>query len=390
MNKPIVFILSLFLFSFSYSQDTIKEKKCTLNGYVTDMQSVMIFDSLDGNWIQDNLIHNRLNLKWFPLKCLNFEVSARTRLFAGESVKYTPAYAIQTAKDKGLIDLNITIIDGNSYVLNTQIDRAVVEFDQGNWTISLGRQRINWGRSFVWNPNDLFNSYSFFDFDYPEKPGSDALRIQYYTSETSSAELVAKTDSSKKLTVAGLYKFAAGGYDFQFLGGMINEQDYIIGAGWEGNIKSLSFKGEASYLRPKENFRDTSGVFLICTHFNYLFENSLFLQFEFLYNKQMQTGNFASYYYQPLTVKNLSFTEYNLFAGVSYPFSPLFSGTLSAIYYPEIKGFYIGPSFSYSLTESLDFNLIFQTFRVKEFMNPFTGAADLRISFAFLQFKYNF
>ena len=33
----------------------------------------------------------------------------------------------------------------------------------------------------VWNPNDLFNAFSFVDFDYEERPGSDALRIQKYT-----------------------------------------------------------------------------------------------------------------------------------------------------------------------------------------------------------------
>ena len=387
----ILLLLSLLFSSIATNaQDTIKEKKISLDGYLSDMQSVMIFDSLKGNWIQDNTIHNRLNFKWFPNENFNFELSARTRLFAGESVKYTPGYADQTEQDKGIVDLNDNILHGNSFVLNTQIDRAFIAFDMGKWNITLGRQRINWGRSFVWNPNDLFNSYSFFDFDYPEKPGSDALRVQYYTSETSSAELVAKIDSSKKVSAAGLYKFAAGGYDIQFLAGMIDEHDYVIGAGWEGNIKSLSFKGEASYIHPKEQFADTSGIFLISTHFNYLFENSIFLQVEFLYNQQPQPGNFASFYYQPGNVKNLSFTEYNLFAGISYPFNPLFNASLNAMYYPEIKGFYIGPTISYSLAENLDFNFILQTFRVNDFENPFTGADDLKISFAFIQFKWSF
>ena len=34
-----------------------------------------------------------------------------------------------------------------------------------------GRQRINWGQTFVWNVNDVFNAYSYFDFDYKERPG---------------------------------------------------------------------------------------------------------------------------------------------------------------------------------------------------------------------------
>ncbi|MCG8318265.1 MAG: hypothetical protein MI921_02070 [Cytophagales bacterium] len=50
----------------------------------------------------------------------------------------------------------------------------------------IGKHRINWGKSYVWNPNDVFNAYSFFDFDYEERRGTDALLIKYTTSPFSS------------------------------------------------------------------------------------------------------------------------------------------------------------------------------------------------------------
>lgn len=32
----------------------------------------------------------------------------------------------------------------------------------------------------AWNPNDWFNTYNYFDFDYEERPGTDAIRVRVY------------------------------------------------------------------------------------------------------------------------------------------------------------------------------------------------------------------
>ena len=392
--KNVFFSLLLIFIVTSgiFAQEEETEKKYSLNGYITNMQSVLIYDSIGGNWINDNLIHNRLNFNWYPKDYLSFDISARTRFFSGDRVRQDTLFSENMSKDNGIINMNRNIFSENSFLLNSQIDRAYFAFEEGNLNVTLGRQRINWGRSFVWNPNDIFNSYSFFDFDYPEKPGSDALRIQYYTSATSSAELVVKADSAKKVSGAGLFKFAAGGYDFQIIAGMINEQDYVIGTGWEGNIKSVSFKGEASYLHPKTSFKDTTGVVVASASLSYVFSNSLMLQSEFLYlgsgtidyEIDSVTGLVnVDLVNRDLSVKNLSVSKYSLFGSISYPITPLLNASISAIYYPDLKGYYIGPSLTYSLADNLDFAVIAQTFRIKDFN-------DFKLSFAFLQLKYNF
>lgn len=385
----LLFLLSFLVFNLSAQE---KEKKYSLDGYVNNLQSVM-FDSLKGSWTNDNLIHNRLNFSWFPNSYFTVKLGIRTRVFTGESVKYIPGYADLISGDKGIIDLNTNLVSENSIIINSQIDRAYIAYEKGNLSITAGRQRINWGRSFVWNPNDIFNSYSFFDFDYPEKPGSDALRIQYYTGAVSSADLVAKIDSSKHISAAGMYHFNLASYDFQILAGMISENDYVVGAGWEGAIKSFSFRGEISYLHPKENFSDTTGLLIADVSSDYTFQNSLSLRVEFLYNQQPTTGgisSFQQYYYEPLSVKNLSFTEYNLFGSIAFPITPLFNASLSGMYYPKIKGYFFGPVFSYSLSDNAEFDVLAQTFGGK-LKNTVTGNTEFKqITFAFLQFKYNF
>ena len=150
--------------------------------------------------------------------------------------------------DNGFVRLSDNLSKGNSYVLNSKIDRAYIDYTKDKFQVTIGRQRINWGQCFTWNPNDLFNAYSFFDFDYVEKPGSDAIRMQYYSTNTSTFEFAVKADNNSKVTSALLYRFNKWNYDIQFLGGLLNEQDYVVGTGWSGNIKGASFRGEISYF----------------------------------------------------------------------------------------------------------------------------------------------
>lgn len=136
-----------------------------LNGYVKYMNTTM-FNSVDSVWLVDNLIHNRLNYRWYISDNLTLAIDMRNRLIYGDMVKFIPDYAKSIEADNGFLSfLNNNISDGSSYVLNTTFDRAYLEFNYDKWLITLGRQRINWGQVFAWNPNDIFNSYSFFDFD---------------------------------------------------------------------------------------------------------------------------------------------------------------------------------------------------------------------------------
>ena len=112
-----------------------------------------------------------------------------------------------------MVDMSWNIFDKQSFLFNTTIDRLWLDLHYNKFQVTIGRQRINWGQTFVWNPNDIFNAYSFFDFDYVERPGSDAVRLQYFPSSSSAAELAVKVDDENDITAAGLYRFNRWGYD---------------------------------------------------------------------------------------------------------------------------------------------------------------------------------
>ncbi len=361
------------------------QKKFNISGYISDIPGVTI-DTLSRQWIFNNLIHNRLNFKYFPCNGLSMALEVRNRLSAENSVAGNSATASNFATDNGFVNLTWNIAQGNSYVLNTTADRLWVAYEPGKTRFTLGRQRINWGQTLVWNPNDIFNAYSYFDFDYVERPGSDAIRLQYYGSAVSSFEIAAKMDKDKQLTAAALYKFNACEYDFQVLGGTLNQTDYVAGVGWSGAIYSLAFRGEVSYFHPVKNFRDTSGIVLAAISLDYTFSNSLSLIAEYLYDGLKFNNNisFVSLLNAPMTVKNLSFVNHNFVLQASYPITPILTGSLAGMVFPGITGFYIGPTLSYSLTQNLDATLLDQSFSGR------IGGNSLQLSIIYLRLKYSF
>lgn len=365
------------------SQET--NRNITLSGYTSNMQSVM-FEEFDDDWITDNLIHNRLNFKWYISNFFTTAIEVRNRFIYGELVKYLPNYANLIDRENGWFDLSTNLVEEKSFLLHSTIDRAWIDFTAGNLQIRAGRQRINWGQNFVWNPNDIFNTYSFFDFDYEEKPGSDALRVQYYTGASSLMEAAVKIDANENITAAGKFQFNQWSYDFQILGGLLNSEDWTLGFGWAGDIEGAGFRGEMTYLHPKENFTDTSGILIASLGLDYTFKNSLMIQFEALYNSAtLDISGFEQYYYMPLSVKTISFTDYTFFASVSYPITPLFSGSLSGMYFPSMDGFFLGPNLTYSLSDNLGLSFIAQHFR-----GEFSEGITQKMTLAFLRFKWSF
>lgn len=378
-------MFSLLLMS-AYSQSSVS--KWELNGYLSNMQSVMVLDK-DQPWISDNLFHNRLNLSWYPNANLTTTLQFRNRFMYGQSIQLFEGYAKSIDNEQSFLDLSVNILEGNSYFLNTSVDRAYVQYTLRNFVFTAGRQRINWGQCFAWNPNDIFNVQNFFDFDYPEKPGSDAIRIQYYPNYSSSIELASKLDYQNKLTIAGYYRFNHWSYDFQVLGGILAEEDYIIGLGWSGDIKGAGFRGEMSYFHPKDNIRDTTGIYYSAISFDYTFKNSLYIQTEALFSilpEDFSISGFMEYYQGPLTVKNLSFSQWSWFAQLSFPVSPLLNLSFAGMYFPDLNGFYTGPSMAYSLKDNMELSLISQVFSGKFTESDIVST----MYFAFLRYKFSF
>jgi hypothetical protein len=300
-------------------------------------------------------------------------------------LQYGSTYTGLIGDDPGLIDMSWNLIDEQSIFFNTRFDRLWMDLHYNKFQVTLGRQRINWGQTLVWNPNDIFNAYSFFDFDYIERPGSDAIRLQYFPSSSSSAELAVKADAENNVTAAGLFRFNKWGYDIQFLAGLVNSEDVVIGAGWSGSIGSISFRGEASWFDPYEEFPKSAGTTLITAGLDKVFKDNSMAQVQLMYcNNPLGINNFLSFYSGNLSAKDLAFSEFSAFGLFTWAITPMLNLTLSSMWFPDLDGYYAGPSLDYSLAENVDFSIIWQHF------DATMSGDNTRINLGFLRFKYSF
>ena len=179
--------LCLLVVQLSYAQE--EPDKFTMRGYLKDMAT---FIDVGDSMLFQNQIHNRLNFAWYASDEFTVYAEIRTRILTGDLVRHVPGYDRIIDSNNDYFDLSVNVINKRSILWNTMADRLYVQWNKGNWEIKVGRQRVNWGINLAWNPNDLFNAYSYFDFDYEERPGSDAIRISYYTGVASGIEVAVK------------------------------------------------------------------------------------------------------------------------------------------------------------------------------------------------------
>lgn len=421
--KAFFLVLIIFLISVKYTNAQTKPSKFRFSGFLEYLNNTWIPEgeiaqSLGINeWQMQGGIYNRFNFWYEPIANLEFYVGMRNNFVFGPMVTtYTDlfnlagiSYSDLVTYDPGYMDLTFTIADSKSYIFYTNFDRANVKWTLDKFELTVGRQRINWGQNFIWNPNDIFNAYNFFDFNYLERPGSDAVLMELFTGDFSSVQLAGKLsyiqvaeDTSAlilndelKLTAAAMYCFNKWNYDFQVFGGMM-ETDITAGFGWAGSIAGAGFTGEVSWFRDMEKFADTSGAVVASIGANYTFKNSIFINFSAIYNSAGAIdsvnaigtgflGSFSNIFSSSLNAKNLTRARLDLFGQISYPATPLINLDLACIFNPyDLSGF-VGPTVNFSLSDNISLGVVGQLF----WGQTFTEYGDIGQMF-FIDLKWSF
>jgi hypothetical protein len=358
-RKPLWLMLIAWLGLIqSYGQS--KPKNYVLKGYIKDLRTFTVVGNID-NLVVDNLLHNRINFKWYTSKAFTTVIEMRNRVFYGEVVKAIPNYAERINTDD-YFDLSHVWLNKQSIVIESVLDRAYLKYSKKKWEITIGRQRVNWGINTVWNPNDIFNAYNYFDFDYEERPGSDAIRIEYFTGMAAGFELAGKLSNSiRDAVIAGMYKFNKWNYDFQFLGG-ISQGDITLGTGWAGNIKQAGFKGEMTWFYPFDTDSIKRQDISATVSFDYSFKNSLYVLGSFLYNSSGSNDADIELLSFNITAKTLMPFKYTLFLMATYPFSPIVNGSMAVMYSPIVQATFINPGVTLNIAQNWDLDFIAQLF----------------------------
>ncbi len=386
--KAILIILCIGHASFGQAQ-SLKER-FSYRGYFKDMRIVSFANDTNNNvqTLQQNLLHHRLNTRLQLDTSWQLGVELRNRVFYGEFLKYAPGYGDLLEQDPGLIDMSWSWINADNLVAHTAIDRLWLNYSSNKWDIRLGRQRINWGQNIVWNPNDLFNVLNYADFDYEERPGSDAVKVQRYLKNNGSVQFAYKiTEDFSDAVFAGMYRFNKKNYDFQVLAGKYN-QDVAVGFGWAGNIKNAGFKGESTFFQPLED--SLNQVVLTSVSWDMSLSNGMYVLVSGLHNSNgtndlnrllTLSGSAGG----QLDLKNLMPNKYSLFIQGSGAINPLVNASLASIIAVDLGGVFAMPTISISLKQNLDLSLVGQSF---------LGVVDDKVSAlsnaVFVRFKWSY
>lgn len=343
----------------------------------------------------DHLLHNRINLNWYSQANeygnFSFEMGLRNRVFYGFQASQ-PGFASSLELDPGLFDMRWLWNDPNDEVLfHSEIDRLNVGFSKGDFSMRMGRQRINWGIHDVFNPNDIFNQYNYFDFDYEERPGADAVWIQQYLGDGFSAVELAFSpdiDNPGRSTGVALFKSNYRGYDYQVLAGY-SFYDLVVGGGWAGSIGGAGFKGEAAYYHSTDPIRSESN-FTMSLGGDYLFSNGIYASASVLYNG---LGALEPTLFDQLQLRQTRLSSKNIFPyrwtvmlSTSYTLNPLWSVNLAWFQSHAFDQAALIPSITYSLSSNLDAMLLAQIFSVRALsgdMTLFTSAVYGRVKWSF-------
>lgn len=375
----IAFLIVIPFKSKAQKDTTTWKDKFEVRGYLKSMHILNIWDG--DSTLSDNFFHNRLNFRYYANENWTMGLEVRNRLFYGETKQaFGKFYTLNIDQDPGVVDMAWPLIDSRSFLLHSMIDRAWIDYSDDKWSIRIGRQRINWGQNLVWNPNDLFNVYNFSDFDYEERPGSDAIKIQRYFKKLRSLEFVYKiTNTFRKDIFALKYMFNWKSYDVQLIGAKV-EQDVALGLGWAGNIKYVGFKGEATYFHPYENLMDTTGILVTSMSVDYTFKNETFLTASVFYNsggvdspKALNNPNlFAGSTSSP---KTLMPNQLSWFVQYSGQLNPLLTAGGTVIYAQGINIVFFMPNLGYSISDSWDIGLFAQSY-FGEISGPFRNLGN--------------
>lgn len=378
IHKCLILILLI-----SATDLVAQEKKYELSGYVSGLHSYGYDNYYDG-FSYLNKLNLRLNTLLMPVNNLTFMLSLHSRNYQGTWIRKLPKFneIINPSGDF----LPLSVIDNpHIYVfLLIRADQLNVKYTFKKLEITAGRQRINWGQTFIWHPNDLFNNSTFSDLDVPEKNSCDAFRLTYYTSATSMIESVVKINSEEQITWATMARFLNNHIEYQIIAGFFDQSDIVFGGGLIRHFKKVSLRAQGSYYIPIKKNGLRNSILVAAGSLDYVFKNNMIIQGEVMFNqlKERNSIDIPNLLFGVVNnPKLLSGSVWNFGLTYRYPVTNRSMLTILLVYTKDNKGYHIIPSFQFQLFDNfqIDFhgqffslflyearrNLVMPTLRIK-------------------------
>ncbi|MBN8705324.1 MAG: hypothetical protein J0L62_05575 [Bacteroidetes bacterium] len=316
-----------------------------------------------------------LNAGYYFTENFKIQSELRARFTHGNSNPLASQISDGSANsaDQFRLDKTHRFNDQNS--ADFRVNRFYVDYSAGQVQLTAGRQRINWGMAMIWNPIDIFNTRNAVTFG-EDLPSSDAARMQFYFSETGSAELVVKGSERRNQRAWAIrVKGNIRETDWQIFGGQRNDIP-VAGFGWSGEFLKGGFRGEvlgqfktyknaiyielappitSNLVKTKETEPNIQAVI----SYDYTFENSLYLLTECLWNPSGTEKDVLSGILNSTDNQWLSPGVLNLAHQVSFDLTPLVRIGGICLWNPDDQSWTAGPNVNWNLSDNIDLNGMF-------------------------------
>lgn len=234
------------------------------------------------------------------------------------------------------------------------VDRAYIRLYFSYADVTIGKQRISWGRSMLWSPFDVFNRVNFFE-PQEEKFGINAFRITVPTGTISMIDVVFAPKDLLDKSSAGIralwnwhgVEFAVTAIHYVHL---LFRQN-IYGFEWKGD-KEVGIWFEGAYFNEKPS---DSGIMLPANYFRWLvgldysFDvgNGLFIMAEYTHDESGEPDKTRYNYSHLFTGRRLLLARDYIYSSIQFRYSDLTSLSTTILANMNDRSVFFMPGISY-------------------------------------------
>lgn len=279
--------------------------------------------------------YNRLRLQFRSSVSENISMNLAVDFFTFHGIIHSPLGVYESPEQ--------------SSAAYTQLDRAFIDLYFPGFDITVGKQRVAMGVSYLWAPLDLFNRVNIFD-PAEEKPGVNAIKVYVPIGKKSSLTGVFSPEDNFNSSKSGLRA------QTQFAG--IDAALTLIHWGMQNKtIYGLDFRGEnligwwvegGYFSSPGEEYMKL----VIGFDYTFPFKNGVYWLNEFFYDESGEKDSAQYDFDRLLTGESFTLAREYYFSSLRFPLTGFLS--LSATYIGNWSdGSYIlSPGLNYEITQN--------------------------------------
>ena len=237
----------------------------------------------DNAYDAQGLLRLRLIAAGKPTTYLSYEIHGLTHMAVIDNTDLSEIFATNTPTQHYLFFQNSWELYAKDKISATQsLERANIKLRLEAADIIIGKQAITFGKTYFWNPLDVFSPFGAIQFDREYKAAIDGLRIDIPLGDFSGLNLVATTDEFE--TAYGLLRYFGNmaDWDLALQAGLLHNGAHL-GAGASGEIGSVGLRLEGSYLWPDKSSALSEHLSAVLG-LGYVINEKTQVQFEQLYN----------------------------------------------------------------------------------------------------------